>query len=421
MSHKVMGKAGHFGKTLTMLARTVRLSTSTIDCDTKHLVKYHVNDAKFLKKLNGKFYTLVKDDIKSLKPLKYEKCKDLIGKDIYVRSAATCALKNEICPKCFGLTANLNFDIADGIGSFQSEEITKVIEQNILSTKHLLTTSSEEIKFNPEFDRFFQITSDEINPIITNSDIEDLNNWVIRIDESNIGKVEEMDSDEGFNTYIKNGKFEVVNLKTGEFFEMYELNGKEIYLTDEFLELRRKSKGVVRFKDLDDDSVLFTIIILNNELTKPLYEIIDLINSDKSDKTPEINRTINEVSQRFIELMVESKIDAQAVGAEIIINRLIRCEDDIFERPDFSQTILPKYRIVTIAKALEKHRSPLVGLSYQFLKRQLFNDDTIDEKWEPSYLDPFFKEEIPTHKQKAHIKYVKDEKRKRLEKMRPKK
>ena len=248
-----------------------------------------------------------------------------------------------------------------------------------------------------------------------------MHNWVIRIDESNIGKVEEMDSDEGFNTYIKNGKFEVVNLKTGEFFEMYELNGKEIYLTDEFLELRRKSKGVVRFKDLDDDSVLFTIVILNNELTKPLYEIIDLINSDKSDKTPEINRTINEVSQRFIELMVESKIDAQAVGAEIIINRLIRCEDDIFERPDFSQTILPKYRIVTIAKALEKHRSPLVGLSYQFLKRQLFNDDTIDEKWEPSYLDPFFKEEIPTHKQKAHIKYVKEEQRKRLEKMRPKK
>jgi hypothetical protein len=240
---------------------------------------------------------------------------------------------------------------------------------------------------------------------------------VIRIDENNIDKVEEMDSDEGFNTYIKDGTFDVVNTKTGEFYRMHELNNKEIYLTDDFLKLRKKNKGLVRFKDLDDDSILFTIVILNNELTKPLYEIINLINSDKS---PDIERTIDEISQRFVELLVESKIDAQAVGAEIIINRLIRCEDNVFERPDFSQTLIPNYKIVTLAKALEKNRSPLVGLSYQFIKRQLLNDDTIEEKYEPSYLDPFFKEKLSTKRQKDHIKYVKEEEKKRLEKMRPK-
>ena len=113
MSHKVMGKAGHFGKTLTELSRTVRLSNTISDCNTKHLVKYFVTNKKFLQKLNGKYFTLDPKDTYTLRPINCERDKDLIGKFVYVRSAATCALENEICPKCFGLTANLNFDIAD--------------------------------------------------------------------------------------------------------------------------------------------------------------------------------------------------------------------------------------------------------------------------------------------------------------------
>ena len=410
MSHKVMGRAGHFGKVLTELSRTLRLSKTVDDCGTKHLVRYTITSKKFLEKFNGKYFTTSPTDFEHLRPINSKKDTDLIGKTIYVRSAATCALKNEVCSKCFGTIANLNFDIADGIGAFLSEEIAKVIEQNILSTKHLLTTDSEKITFNKGFKRFFVIESDEISPIVNESDEKNINDWVIVIDKSTLQKSDELDSEEGFNTSIRDGRFKVRNVKTGEEVVIQEENGKDIYLTDDCVQLMNKGKGVIRFKDIDDDTSLFIVTILNNELTKPLYELMNLVNSDKGG----VSRNINDISQRFIDLLVESGISASAVAAEFIINRLIRSEDDIFERPDFSTYRIPKYKIVTVAKALEKNKSPLVGLSYQFVKRQLVSDDTITKKDATSYLDPFFMEKISTRKRKEHIRYVLDQKQKEL-------
>lgn len=410
MSHKVMGRAGHFGKVLTELSRTLRLSKTVDDCGTKHLVRYTITSKKFLEKFNGKYFTTSPTDFEHLRPINSKKDTDLIGKTIYVRSAATCALKNEVCSKCFGTIANLNFDIADGIGAFLSEEIAKVIEQNILSTKHLLTTDSEKITFNKGFKRFFVIESDEISPIVNESDEKNINDWVIVIDKSTLQKSDELDSEEGFNTSIRDGRFKVRNVKTGEEVVIQEENGKDIYLTDDCVQLMKKGKGVIRFKDIDDDTSLFIVTILNNELTKPLYELMNLVNSDKGG----VSRNINDISQRFIDLLVESGISASAVAAEFIINRLIRSEDDIFERPDFSTYRIPKYKIVTVAKALEKNKSPLVGLSYQFVKRQLVSDDTITKKDATSYLDPFFMEKISTRKRKEHIRYVLDQKQKEL-------
>lgn len=405
MSHKVMGRAGHFGKTLTELSRTVRLSKTVSDCDTKHLVKYFIINKAFLRKLDGRFFTLDENDWSNMRPINAKKDTDLLGKTVFVRSPCTCALKNEICAKCFGTTANLNFDIANGIGAFSSEEISKVIEQNILSTKHLLTTSSEKIEFDGDFDKFFTINSDEINPIINESEIDDLENWAISINKDDLMKDDEMDDDEGFNTYIQDGKFTMVNTKTGEIRPIQEKNKKDIFLTDDALQLMKKYKGYIPFKAMDDDMVLFVITILNNELTKPLYELMNLINRDKGST---VERSINAIAQRFIELLVESKIGASAVAAEIIINRLIRKEDCIYDRPDFSSPRMPKYKIVTMAKALEWNRSPLVGLSYQYIKRQLLNDNLLTDKYEPSYLDPFFKETIDTRKRKAHLKHERE-------------
>ena len=223
-----------------------------------------------------------------------------------------------------------------------------------------------------------------------------------------------MDNGEGFNTYINNGQFYIVNLKTKERFLIKEKDGKEIYLTDESLRLYRKGKGYIYYKDLDPDTVLFTITIMNNELTKPLYKLMKLVNNDKN---TEIDRNIDDISQRFIELLVEAGIDATAVAGEFIINRLIRCEDDIFERPDFTSLRMPRYKIVTISKALEKNKSVTVGLSYQFLRRQLNNEDEFIKKTEPSYLDPFFMPKISAKKYKDHINYVKKKKMERLAKV----
>jgi hypothetical protein len=56
MNKKVMGNAGHFGKIVLILARTLSMSKEVSDCGTKHLVEYEIKSKKHLKKLNGKFY-----------------------------------------------------------------------------------------------------------------------------------------------------------------------------------------------------------------------------------------------------------------------------------------------------------------------------------------------------------------------------
>ena len=78
---------------------------------------------------------------------------------------------------------------------------------------------------------------------------------------------------------------------------------------------------------------------------------------------------------------------------------------------------MPRYKIVTISKALEKNKSVTVGLSYQFLRRQLNNEDEFIKKTEPSYLDPFFMPKISAKKYKDHINYVKKKKMERLAKV----
>ena len=275
MNKKVMGRAGYFGKIVLMLARTLSMSTSISDCGTKHLVEYEIKSKAHLKKLNGKYFKMSPDD-DDLLLLHAKHRKDLIGKKIYVRSAATCALGDCVCPKCVGSTASTNYDIADGLSAFESEEVTKVVNQSILSTKHLLTTNSEIIEFNPEFYDYFTILGGEINPVINdNTKVEDIDKYAIYINPDDIVKMEEQDYDSLYNTCIGNGRFYIRNVgnKNAEDILIQAEGEKEIFLTESALDFMKKGKGLIYFKDLDDDVKLFEMVIMNQELTKPLYDL----------------------------------------------------------------------------------------------------------------------------------------------------
>ena len=110
-----------------MLARTLSMSTEVSDCGSKHLVCYDVVNKNVLKKLSGKYYKLDNEDPnEDLKVIDFKRDKHLIGKKVYIRSAATCALKNHVCPRCVGETAITNADIAEGLSCFLSEEISEI-------------------------------------------------------------------------------------------------------------------------------------------------------------------------------------------------------------------------------------------------------------------------------------------------------
>lgn len=390
----VMGKAGYFGKTLVLLVRTLRMSQTVADCGSTHLMPYIVRTKKHLRKLDGKYYKLHPDD-DDYKVLVASKDKDLIGQTVYVRSIVTCCLDDEVCSRCIGLTTNINRDIADGYAAFLAEEITKVINQNVLSTKHLLTTNSEMLRFTPEFNDFFNLTQSEIYPNVNNNEKygDEINNYGIYIDPADIEKVSELDDDSLYNTVITTGRFYIRDL-TGQHkdIEIYATDeeGKheerEIYIAREVADLLRKNKNVIPFFELDDDSKLFEVTFSNNELTKPLYDLMALVN--KKAKTGE--RTIEEMSQNLLDLLVDAGINAPVTASEMIVNRLVRSTDNEYERPDFSKKEMPSYRIVTTDHALERNPSPFIGLSYQAIKRQILSDDLYTVRNRSSYLDPLF-------------------------------
>ena len=386
-----MGIAGWFAKIVTLLSRTLSLSKDTFDCNSQHLIRVDVSSDKVLEKYDGRYYRVNSE--KPLKVLKASKDKDLIGKIIFVRSPVTCCCgENEVCHVCFGSSAYMSRDISDGIAAYGSEEITKVINQSILSAKHLLTTASESIVFNDEFDKFFRLEESSIVPRLTdNPSIENIDDFGIYVNPSDIVRADDMDDDSPFNTMIESGRFYVKNLITGETTEIYEKNHKELYLTDTILKMIKKNHGLIKFKDITEDDALFNIEIMNNELTKPLYEIMHLLNRKRDTFI-----TIDDLVSKLTSLLIVSEIAASSLQAELILNRLIRDGENIYNRPDFSKKKYPRYQVLTVQQALIANASPLVGLSFQSIKKQFTSDALYYDKHNESYLDDFYRESLST-------------------------
>ena len=236
-----------------------------------------------------------------MKLLDAKKDQQLIGKTIYVRSAATCALPDCVCARCIGITAVTNADIADGLGAFESEEITKVVNQNVLSAKHLLNKISETITFNVDFYKFFTFTGGEINPIVNdNETVPNIEDYAIYVDPTDIAKVDELDDDSLYNTMIVNGRFYIRNMVHPEEPDIVIQveNEKEIYISEEAMNIMKANNNLIPFNEVDDDVKLFEIIIMNNELTKPLYDLMHLLNRQNRSNDDVIVDTIDGISNR---------------------------------------------------------------------------------------------------------------------------
>ena len=123
------------------------------------------------------------------------------------------------------------------------------------------------------------------------------------------------------------------------------------------------------------------------------------------------------MSNKFLDLLIESGIDANVIAAELITNRLIRSVKNKYERPDFNEEKLEPYEIYTIRRALEKNKSPLIGISFQNIKRQFLSDEFFENRNGTCFIDPFFWTNIPTENLKKYSKLAMEE-RKREKKFR---
>ena len=386
VNNKDMGTVGYFCKTLNLATRSLEISTKQIDCGTNHTVNYIVKSKAHLNLLRGKYiYDEDMDDFKLIDTSDLS----LVGKTVKARSVITCCCgENHVCPTCVGEIINYNYDIAHGFGVFITEEWSKDVEQNTLSTKHLLVTVSERIEFSDTFKKFFKLEGEEIKLLDGLKDIKDLS---IYVNPDEIKKVEELDPNSTYNTYIETGRFYIINTKTGESQEVSVKNDKVIFIRTESSTLFKQFDGYLPLKEVEEDQPIFEISINNNPLTKPFHELISLLDSENRKGMDEV--TIDTISQRVLDLFVEGKLDVPIAGAEFILNRICRRPDNVMKRPNFGKRKMPKYKFYGLSKVVENNESVTTGMSFEQLQRQ-FTNLLISERNGTGFYDPMFKEDV---------------------------
>lgn len=274
MNKSVMGKSGHFARKNMLLVSNINLRKDDKICNSVHPIRIELKTPTHLKRLVGRYYRTPGQH--TYKLLTGDE-KHLIGQTILIKSPITCASKHGICRGCYGdVLFHTNKDDV-GIGAYAGAIITNPVSQSVLSAKHLLTTTSEKMEFPEVFYKFFILSANEIMLNTDNDDIE-LSDYSLVIIQDNIVSINELDEGE-INEFVT--LFHIKNNNTGEYIEIFEKDGKDMYLSPDLISamgINKKNKKVYEMNliDLPDDIRLFLLEIENNELTRPLYSIMGL-------------------------------------------------------------------------------------------------------------------------------------------------
>ena len=376
-----MGSSGHMA--LLMKLSCVGSYISDVeDCHTPHTVKLTINDKKFLEMCSGRYYRLPgQREFKILN----KNDNHLIGKTLLFRDPGKCGCKDGICKTCYGVLASVNKGM--DVGIFASTIISRPLSQNILSTKHLNTTNSCLIEFNDSFDKAFKLEANQVKMLSDNETDIDLSQYEMVFD--NIIQIDELLDNADFNKFVQFVK--VRNIKNHEeIYEIVENDGKELFIHPDLdaiikrIQSNEDNEILVPFSRLSEET-LFTINIENNELTKPLKEMDKLLNGSYFKG---LNPTLDMMEQRFIELLIESKINVMSIHAATILRSFVRDVNNYLERPDFNKLFVD-YVVLGLHASLSDNPSITNSLAYDYLKSQLYTHTTF-KKHKHSPLDMLF-------------------------------
>ena len=432
INNEFMGSAGHLLILVAILCNDAKLSTKIEDCYSPNPIPIQVKSKKHLDKLGGRYYRFGGERDYRLSNEKTDA--HLIGETIWVRSPLTCCSEDgRICKKCYGSLSEVNKDLYS-VGTYAAFAVMMKVTQDLLSAKHMQTTSSNKIEFPPEFYKYLQLSATDV---IVGMDNDDIESYTLVISRSDIHSIEDDniinlddskkrkskdDADMGGGNYSDGDdddetgesqsfkldyyatKFYIVknfyNKKEMEITEIEELDKKKLFMHVDFV---TKMKFVnseqlgeclyINLEDINYDEFIFMIDVENNELSKPLKQIQSLIDN----KGHEGCNTYEEMAQKMLDLIIEAKNPGTSLQGEIIVRQLIRSSSNILQRPDFSRLIMRKdYEIMTINTALRKHPSITTSMSTPYLRYQLISQMETFDKISTSDMDSAFRETL-TH------------------------
>ena len=396
-----VGSSGHFARLLGLNNMDSYLNHDpNYDCCSQNFVHITIKDKKTLKMLRNRYYRLNPHGME-----KVIKITDtwLIGKTICLRSPVTCASAARgqgICYKCYGDLAYTVFDAAINfgvnIGRIASETLSSSLTQKLLSAKHLLETFVEKIVWVRKFNELFEI---EGNLIRINSEIE-FKDYKLILDPEGIELENEEDDDlssfedeEGnsvpiYNEYIS--EFDVMHV-SGEVFHISNDHNAKLYISNDLNGIIRKKgepldgKIYIEFNELKD-ATLFIMPIENNELSKTLEHLENLLNKNSTIKGMDIHQLL----QALIDTVIEGGLNIASTHLEVILSNQIRDPQNILERAKW-YLYDPDYEIMSLNRALTCNPSVTVSMSYQKVSKLLYNPLTYKKKG-ASFMDLFFME-----------------------------
>jgi len=402
ISKKNVGDSGDLARIIGLNnIDTILNFDKNYECMSQNYVKFDIKTKSHLVMAKNRYYRM---NPRGMDRLIDEDDDSLIGSTIYLHSPMTCASRSQgkgICKRCYGDLYYTN--LAINIGKIAAEILTSQITQNLLSAKHLSEADIIAIVWNTEFEDWFQLDANCIRLADISDDI-DLRKITMIIDPESITLVtdeddaiayeEDEDSDEIEDLGIYNEYITHFTLKMP--------NGQEIVFKsegDDAMYISNDLNNIIRRKATNDDQKvniplsnlvdqdLFYISINNNEMTKTMNDIINIIN--KTDIT--MNMSMHEALQTLTDMITNTNINIDLVHLEVILANQIVDATDILKKVNWNDPHA-QYKLLTLDKALSNNPSVIVSLLYKDLNKVLYNPLTF-KKNAPSFFDLFFMEQ----------------------------
>lgn len=366
-------KSGYLTRKLSLSNIDHFHDNSIEDCGTKHFVLYYVDSEKKKKQiLNRHYYELddsgakISDELKTV-----TSSSDIVGKVIGLRSPVTCCGKH-VCATCYGKRlSEVNKDVNTGLVAVL--KLTEPLTQKLLSAKHLLSTKTDKVEWSEEFLEAFTVNMDSLyfsdeefnitfkKPGTDDFDEEEEKYFTETIQIQRVGMKKAVEIQSPVKLFINPELLPVEKMK------------------DDDTEISLNSKTVC------EDKYVFKFQVKNNELTKSLQQILDLIESNSHLGIKNYHDFVN----KFVDLLIENEMDyIDSVHPEMLAAVLIR--DEITgKRLDFSKEKLNPYIIYRVSKSVMS--APLaVSLAFERINDQLVDANTY-EKDEVSMMDNLFR------------------------------
>lgn len=400
LSKNNVGESGDFARLLGLNnTDTILNKDPNFECLSRNFIKFEIKSDKHLSMIKNRYYRFNPNGMEHVID---DNDKSLVGQTIYLRSPMTCSCGKSVCRRCYGDLYYTNINI--NIGKIAAEILSSQLTQTLLSAKHLLETKIQAIKWNPEFADYFDI---DINAIkLTDLDSLNLSKYFLVIDPNDIYlENEEEDSislDDDGNEIVLDDDIDIYNeyiphfyikTPTGEEIKFGSENGdNSLYISKELNSIIRKKaipddgKAIIPLSALTD-IILFYVKIINNEISKTMNDIINIIN--KSSVTE--NLTKDQAMQNIVDLIIDGNLSIDAVHLEVILANQIVNADDILKKPNWN-TPNASYKLFSLDHALMNNPSVVITLLYQNLGKVLYTPLTYS-KHSPSFFDLFFMEQ----------------------------